>query len=269
MKKFLITTVSIAAMAIAAPAFGQSVSTITQSGANGADANVHQSGDVDTSTITQNTGGGGPFDHLTANVKQSGDYNTSTLLQTGAGSSNAFVEQIGDSNTSYLEQDRVGDNANVSQRGYNGYSYALQSGESASAGDAGTVGVLQRASSQNAESYLIQGGRRNSALVDQGGDSNLSTIRQNSGQLADHPDTTNTASATQTGSYNFSLIYQGETNGLSSGNTANLTQTGDSNQSWITQNDDNNTANVTQAGYGDFSVVTQSGGNMNATVLQN
>jgi len=268
MKSFIYASVSAAAMLVAVPAFAQSTSTVTQSGANGATANVHQTGS-NSSTVTQNTGAGGPFDPLSADVRQNGQGNNSTVLQTGAGASNAYVTQVGDSNNSYLEQQRVGDNANVSQRGYNGYSSVQQIGENANAGDDGNVGVLQRASSLNAVSYIVQGGRGNSASVDQGGDTNFSSIRQNTGQLADHPDTTNSANATQLGSYNTSYIYQGETNGLSANNDANLTQTGDSNMSYITQNDDGNSADVTQASYGNTSTVTQSGGGMVATVLQN
>src|SRR5690606_38210826 len=269
MKKFLLASVSAAAI-LATPAFAQSN-----------DSEITQTGNTNTATIGQ-----------------SGASNISDVTQSG-NTSQATLDQSGNGNVSEIVQQNL-NKANVAQLGTDGESRGIQNGNQNDAvnhnggiADPGGieepiaygVGVRQRATSEDAYSYIEQNGigawaevdqdginnssdirqgndvKRNSdrAFVDQMGDDNTSTIKQSTDDTgpAVNPsfageNTVNFSIDNTTGSRNNSNITQNAINGDNDATPNGLAT--------VNQLSDDNTSDITQSGDATASV-TQSGGN--------
>lgn len=234
MKKHLIATASVLAMALAAPALAND-STISQIGATST-ASVDQTGGNEGSSTISQIGA-----NHSATVTQSDDpnngtpnfntaSNTSTIYQEGDGAE-AIVNQTGNpgetpGNISEITQFNDGPPtalADVTQNGANNYSSVEQGRD---------VDPVDR--------------RGQTAMVTQDGTDHISTILQR-GNL-------NTATVSQASAGNTSDVNQ---SGLD--NDASVSQTGEGNLSTVTQSANFGTVAVDQSGNGNTSDVTQSG----------
>ena len=132
MKKLLLTAVSTAAIAIAAPAYAQSTSTISQGGIGGHTVTVDQTGETvgsksdilqtgvtNTATVTQSDDGSIlVFPANMADIDQTGDNNTATIVQDAETSlvvNTSIIEQTEDRNVAISRQFDDGQISNISQ----------------------------------------------------------------------------------------------------------------------------------------------------------
>ena len=256
------------------------ISDISQlGGANYGFASVQQSGNMNTSTVTQRRDAGlstppRPSGNR-AIVAQNGDYNDSLVYQSGEDGGNlARVSQEGENQTSVIYQTGddnraivdeqgpgAGNTSGILQTGDENYTEVDQDGASnesyvAQIGD-GNRAVIRDQDGDDNDSYILQTGSTNVALVDdQDGTNNTSVVWQGGDG--------NRATVNQAASNNISLLTQ-----VGSDNRAAVSQTGMDNDSFILQASDSNVATVTQLTAGNTSSVYQYGGTGNvATVTQ-
>jgi len=169
MKKTILTGASILALSIAAPALGQNISDVDQTGA-GNNAGVTQSGDGNDS-----------------DVDQDGDSNTATVGQDGTDGV-AGVLQTGNSNTTTIDQTSIEGFIDVVQDGDSNIANVTQN--DASGND--SIGI-QPTGTADPEARINQLGNGNDSSIDQtnvtgsfnliadnnqNGDDNISTITQ-------------------------------------------------------------------------------------------
>ena len=253
MKKIILAGASIAALTLAAPAYAQSTSTVTQDG-SGNQADVEQE-ESNTSTVTQIGD-----NNLAGVVQNAGSGNESTISQTATGPNTAGVNQILGTNNSFADITQDGTSASntavISQAGalatsgeavqtdsVNGDILIFQNAGSnnfaaAVQGDSSFVGGTESGAT-NAESVIQQGGDNNVALSIQTGVDQISLIDQQA------PTSGNDAS-----------VFQGAFGGGTS--DAYILQVGDGDSAEIAQNSSGNDADIGQGGgSGNFALIDQ------------
>jgi len=304
MRIYATLAASAAVLALSAPAFAQSSSTIVQEG----DQNVVTVDQQNANSVVINQIGN--MNSLDAD--QTGNNNVGTVDQIASNNS-AFLRQFGLNSTGTISQvdGAVDNNAVITQGARTDGSLATitQTGidgggdnNSAVAAQEGsmTTTILQVGSNSGADSRsegdgtlsdIFQAGGNNSAIVRQfsgadnsssfviqgdfGGGSNLATANQNGSigsfsAVAQSAGTGNTTTLFQRGDDNTSFIDQGFADG--DDNDATVNQDGDSNTNTINQNllvtGGTNSALVNQFSDGNTSTLNQEGSNNSATVTQ-
>jgi len=251
MKRIIITSASVAAMAVAAPLAAQTTVDADQEGA-GNSATIDQV-DNDTNSIV--------LDQLGTNsnveIFQVGTEQSMTITQGPDGDANGMFAVQGDvggagANTLDATQSGSTNFAAFGQNSATNNIFAIQSGDTnemfVDQGFAGGAG---------------EEGSGNTATLTQGGDGNLVNVVQNAATtgggnevVVDQVSDGNFADIAQEGASNFAFAGQGDVGGAGS-NSLEASQSGDGNFLAIGQNSFGNVANSTQTGNGNEVLIDQ------------